>query len=265
MRESAGVIKARTRSYAAAVRDVKALVAAIGNEARNPIRRRVLAMGASAVPALVATLDHSDPFARWEAVNLLGEMADSGTAKRVLDFALREDEVHARWRSFWAVTRFDPKQTVPSLLRNLQGMNTKKRWRAALILSMLGRMEAGPELVRGLKSSDEWQQWEALGGIKSLALAKVEKRVGAFLDAKRARALRQEAVLTLGAIGTDAAIRIVIRALSDSEPEVRWRASLALSGSGRPEVLRALRRQLRRERDPGVRGQLEKDISAWRT
>ena len=69
-------------------------------------------------------------------------------------FALNEDEVHARWRSFWAVSRFAPRTTVPLLAKALRARNRTHRWRAALMLSMLDRPEAGPVLVAGLRSPD---------------------------------------------------------------------------------------------------------------
>src|SRR5690242_7061897 len=100
---------------------VQALTAARGHDARTPIRDRLRALGAQSIPALLDALRHDDSFTRWEAVSLLGELAIPETAECVVAFALGEDEVHARWRSFWAASRFDPARTLPVLLDALHG------------------------------------------------------------------------------------------------------------------------------------------------
>jgi HEAT repeat protein len=240
---------------------MRALTQAGGHEARAPLRDRLRALGPAAVPALVEALAHDDPFARWEAVNLLGELAAPATAETVVEFALCEEEVHARWRSFWAVTRFDPAVTTPLLLAALRGRDATRRWRAALILSMLGRDDAGRVLRRGLHARDEWTQWEALSAVRALGLAGAEQEVAPFLEPERDRSLRQEAVLALGAIGSDDAVALLVGVLDDPEPEVRWRASMALARGGPRAPLDALRGQLARERDAGVARQLREDVA----
>lgn len=183
------------------------------------------------------------------------------TLERVVEFALTEDEVHARWRSFWAVTRFPSTRTVPLLLDALESEHAPRRWRAALILSMLRRDEAGSELLSGLESPERWIQWEALSALKSLRLQGAERQIAAFLHPEKPRELRQEAVLALGAIGSTAGRRYVEAALGDSEPEVRWRASMSLARSGDPHWIPRLKEQLEREEDPAVREQITIDIA----
>jgi HEAT repeat protein len=227
---------------------------------RAAYRRDLEALGGKRVDVLVEGLESSDDLVRWECVNMLGELADPATAATVLDFALAEDEVHARWRAFWAVTRFEPQAIVPRLRRALRSKRWPRRWRAALILSMLGREEAADTVLEGLASDDEWTQWEALGAVRSLRLSGAEEPVSRFLGAQHARPLRQEAVLALGAIPSDNALDLLRRALRDAEPEVRWRASLALARHGGPKALAALHRQLAREADEKVARQIESDI-----
>src|SRR5262249_12334921 len=159
------------------------------------------------------------------AVSLLGELAVPVTARAVVAFALREDEVHARWRAFWAVTRFERKRTRPALLRALRGKNPTRRWRAGLILSMQGDSASAPEVRCGLDSSDPWIQWEALGAVRSLRLQGVEEAVGRFLDPGKEPSLRQEATLALGAICSKKALELLRAALADPDAEIRWRAS----------------------------------------
>jgi HEAT repeat protein len=247
----------------ARVRDLIAtLTAATPYRTRARIRARLEALGPKAAPYLLAHLDHPDCLTRWEVVNLLGEFTSPRTLPRLVAFALSEEEVHARWRSFWAVSCFERRASVPLLIAALEGPDQTRRWRAALMLSMLDRREAGPVLLQGLRSRDPWIQWEALNAIRGLRLPGAEAPVSRFLGASRLRDHRQEAVLALGAIGSSQALAAVRTALDDADPDVRWRASLALAGSGDGRWCDALRRQLARETDPEVTRQLREDIAS---
>jgi len=232
---------------------VDALTDAQGHDARKPIRELLGRIAARQPNALADHLTHANCFTRWEVVNVLGELAAPSTLERTVAFALSEDEVHARWRSFWAVSRFDRARTVPLLLEALNGRDPTRRWRAALMLSMLNRVEAGPVLVEGLDHSERWIQWEALSAIKSLGVAGAESRVAAFLAEDQAIELRQEATLALGGIGTEDAKNHLFRALDDPSSQVRWRAVMALARYGGPEVERQLQMQSTCDSDPFVR------------
>ncbi len=253
--------ESRSRRTGKLDRLILRLTAASGHDARKPLRQAIEALGPTIAPALARHLDHPDCFTRWEVVSLLGQFARPETLETVVEFALGEDEVHARWRSFWAVSRFDRNRTVPLLLKALKSRNRTRRWRAALMLSMLRRAEAVPVLLKGLDSDDDWIRWEALSALKSLAPAGVEERIEAFLKRNTPIALRQEAALALGALGSKRACKALKRALRDPEPQVRWRASMGLARGRDPAWLPALRRALKKETDDTVVLQLRQDIA----
>ena len=236
------------------------LTDASGHDARKPLRLAIEQLGAGIAPALTAHLEHPNCFTRWEVVSLLGQIADPYTLESVVEFALGEDEVHARWRSFWAVSRFDRDRTVPILLNALQSRIQTRRWRAALMLSMMRRPEAVPVLLKGLDNDDDWIQWEALSALKALAPPDIEKRITGFLGTGQPLALRQEAILTLAAIGSKKACAALKRALRDREPQVRWRASMGLARTRDPVWLPALRTALATEKSDTVILQLKQDI-----
>lgn len=239
---------------------VDSLTGASGHEARIPIRDALRELGCGHAGALVPHLDHPDCFTRWELVSLLGELAEDETAADVVAFALGEDEVHARWRSFWAVSRFSAETTLPLLRKALKSRGDKRRWRAALILSMLGEREATDAIRKGLAYPDEWRQWEALSALKSLGAEGVEDDIRSFLQPDRSRSLRQEAVLALGAIGSVKARRMLRKSLNDTDPQVRWRASMSLSRVGNPVDRASLEKRLTVENDGDVKEQLVSDI-----
>ena len=235
------------------------LIAAEGNDIRAPLRDSIAQVGTEAAPTLVAWLSDPDDLTRWEAINLLGVIAPPDAAESVLEFALGEEEKHARWRAFWAVTRFDTGVTVPLLRRALRSRKKGRSWRAAMILSMMGMGDAGPFLLDGLNHPDPWNQWEALCGIKALGLKGAEQTVGRYLDRDYASHLRYEATLALGCIGSPQSTQLLKAALRDQDPGVRWRAAMSLGRLG-PSALPTLRRRRRKERDPEVLRQIESEI-----
>lgn len=237
------------------------LTAAAGNDARRPIRNAVKKACAEGSEELADHLEHEDCFTRWEIVNLLGELRDPRVAERVVQFALGEDEVHARWRSFWAVTRFDRTTVVPMLIDALRARKEPESWRAALMLSMMRHREATPALIVGLDSDDSWIQWEALSALKSLRSPDAVDAILPFMTIGQPRSLRQEATLALGAIGGTVARKALERVLSDTDPEIRWRASSGLARIGDARSIPALRSQLLTETHDATVRQLRTDLS----
>jgi len=98
---------------------MNSLEKAKGHDARSKLRKKIYALGPKAAPLLIPYLKSEDDFLRWELVSFLGDFAEPTTMKALINFAINEDEVHARWRSFWAVTRFDKVKSRSILLRQL--------------------------------------------------------------------------------------------------------------------------------------------------
>ena len=114
---------------------IRRLCDAATHSTRSLIRREILALGVESVPALIDALSSPIAMSRWESVNLLGAIRAPRSAKPVVEFALAEDEVHARWRAFWAVSRFERQPVLRWLRTALRSRRQPRRWRAALMLS----------------------------------------------------------------------------------------------------------------------------------
>ena len=118
-------------------------------------------LGSKSVPALIRATKDKDDFTRWEAVNMLGQLKYPRSMKAVLGVVLRDNDVHARWRAIWALSRFEPDQVKPLLIKALKNQSKKIKWNAAVALSIFGDNKARSYLLKGLKSEDNWQRWEA--------------------------------------------------------------------------------------------------------
>jgi HEAT repeat protein len=232
-----------------------------GHNERTKHRERIYSLGAQTAPFLIRFLKDENDFLRWDVISFLGEFAHPDTLEDAVNFALSEKEVHARWRSFWAVTRYDKTKVTTLLLQALKSNKKDKRWNAALILNMLNRKEALPEILEGLKSESNWVIWEALSALKSYGMEGTEDAVGKFISEEYPRDLRQEAALALGKIGTLKAVNFLAKALNDSSHHVRWRASFSLGLTHHPyDALLILKNRLKTEHHQEVQEQLKKDI-----
>ncbi len=242
-----------------AARLFRQLTDVAGHRPRAPLRQKLLDLGEAAVPVLAQGLADNDPYVRFEAINLLGELAIPKTLPLILGFALDEYETRARWRAFWAVTRLPEEMTLPKLREALAGREWQVRWHAALMLSMLGWSDAIPVIAEGLSAGDEVTRWEALGAARTLSASELAERVTGFLDLTQPVYVRQEATMALGRMDGAAAFAGLARALADPVAGVRWRAALALGAFG-PTAVALLERQLARESNRQVARRIEKTL-----
>ncbi len=234
------------------------------HEERSSVREQVYELGSACAPGLIPHLNDKDDFVRWDVVSFLGEFAHADTLDAVVQFAISEREVHARWRSFWAVTRFDREKVTNKLLHALKSRNNSKRWNAALMLNMINHKAALPEIRKGLKADSEWIVWEALSALKAYGLPGTEEDIKPFIKKTNPRDIRQEAVLALGRIGTPKALTILKRAFKDPSHHVRWRVAFSMSMISHPDVLKTLEKQISIEQHQEVIRQLQEDISTIR-
>jgi len=90
-------------------------------ESRQDARKQLVALGADAVPALLASARHSDSHVRWEIVNLLGLIGDARGLGALKESATRDENPHVRWRSLWALSRVAKKTEILAALKTALG------------------------------------------------------------------------------------------------------------------------------------------------
>lgn len=220
-------------------------------------------LGEGAVPALIEATRAEASLVRWEAVNALGYIGSPKAIPAVLERVLIDTDVHARWRSIWALGCIDDGSAKSRLPKHLTDNNPQRRWNAAIALSVISdkanSKEAIPILHQGLKSSDSWTRWEAANALgRTYNEQTVDLLVSAYEDSNTST--RQEIVLSLGRIGTPKVIPTLIKALDDEEREVRWRAAMALGWVGDKSAVVALQSHLESETDELVREHIEESL-----
>jgi len=228
---------------------------------RKEAREGLLTLGAAAVPSLIEATESSNASLRWEAVNLLGMIADPRGIDAVLSVAMTDSDVHARWRANWAITRLDDGTVVPRLISGLDNEDPTVAWNAAVTLSMFGQVEAVPMLHQGLESKG-WSQWEAVNALGRVWDDETTSKLILVLQ-EGGEGVRKEAALSLGRIGGEIALHALLAALqSDPSFEIRWRAAMMIGHIGDQEIAALLMKIRAKEAHPFVIEQIDEAIEA---
>ncbi|MCU0630179.1 MAG: HEAT repeat domain-containing protein [Methanoregulaceae archaeon] len=198
------------------------------------------------IHGLINALMYKDLDIQWKAAEALGEMGQEGTNHLLI--ALQSRNKHVRLGVTEALGEIKSREAVEPLMQALHDPDNEVRWEAALALGEIGDGRAIPSLVERLKDSDrfvrygaavaldkfhwqpdsdtlhaylhlgkqEWKEMVAIGG------AAVEPLSVALTD--HDSEIREKAIRALGAIGSEKAIPVIYRSLSDASDNVRWNA-----------------------------------------
>jgi HEAT repeat protein len=219
--------------------------------------------------ALLAALEDPEWKVRWDAVNALGNSKDRRATAALVKRALRDDNPHPRWRSLWALSAVDPggRDAIPLLRDGLENPDAVVVRNAAVALAFFAQPEAKPELLKALKDPDVFRRWEAVFSLKTIGDEHVVRALIPLLNEsiEPAVRVRQETALTLGRIGKAEVVPALLGSLrEDQSPQVRWRAAMALSKIGDPQLADTLERVLDNEQDPQVRKSVEDAVRTLR-
>ncbi len=183
---------------------------------------------------------------QWRAAEALGEMGTDGMEHLLA--SLQSRNKHVRLGVMEALGEIKAREAVQPLMNAIHDPDNEVRWEAALALGEIGDDRAIPSLVEGLKDPDrfvrygaavaldkfQWrpdndtlhaylhlgkQEWKEMVAIGEAA---IEPLTVAMTD--RDSEIREKAVRALGAIGSEKAIPVIYRSLSDGNDNVRWNA-----------------------------------------
>ncbi len=186
-----------------------------------------------AVPDILPLLHYRNPLCRKSAAQALGQLKDPA-AIPALSEAVVDEEAAVRLAAVEALAAYRRPALLSSLLPALRDPDARVRACGAAAIGACGNAQAVSPLLRALHDEDACAREaaaEALGKYAPLA-----RKSLLVLLADRSASLRAAAAQALGAGGcTEAAPRLV-QLLSDSDPEVRYAATTALSRLGKAGV-----------------------------
>jgi len=245
---------------------VDALAAQLANPGtREKASAELLGLGPPAATALLTHAANADPTVRHEVVGLLGSLGDPAVVPTLIEGVLRERVPYVRWQWLRALHRFPATPAVFDGLRaGLLSESDETRWSAAFSLSTFDRADGLSILHTGVADARPERRLEALdalGRVHDEYSLQVLENVLSWGNVRE----RGVVVLTLGQIGGEGGSELLIRALADPEPAVRWRACLALELTRDRRAVQALEDLKARESDDRVRRFAERALDRIQT
>lgn len=197
---------------------------------------QIRAMGAEAVPVLIAALSHISSATRTASVRLLGELGDTRAVEPVCGVLATAESKNLRQAAASAAGKIGDSKAIPPLCQALLADKESPVREAAA--EALGEIASGAEAVESLcqalltdsQSSVRDAAAEALGKIGDAAAVEPLCQV---LVTDKGRQVRIEAVRALGKIGDSSASSSLAKALVfDGDNVVRASAAEALDALG---------------------------------
>ncbi len=206
------------------------------------------------VPVLIETL--KNPYevesVRYLAAEALGEMRADEACGHLLE-ALQDQNVAVRYSAASALSYMAGDEVVGGLVKALRDENEFVRSQVAFALGKIGDPKALEALFEAIGDGHEVVRFsvaEALGRFPGQpVLQEIEKRL-----ASADRDMRLALIEVLGKVKDDQAIALLRQALRDPDPDLSFKASLALMEHGSLEVIDELIEASRR---------LDQELMAW--
>ncbi|OGL41827.1 MAG: hypothetical protein A2161_18665 [Candidatus Schekmanbacteria bacterium RBG_13_48_7] len=244
--------------------DVASLVQQLtkSRELRTEARKKLISLGKAATAGLISYKESSEFTIRWEIANILGSTKDPAGLDTLINFVLRDENPHVRWRSIWALSQHDDPSIGERFRSYFNDGNKTIRWNAAVGGSMFSVKETLPILKEGLSSPDDFTAWEAVNALSRIFDQESVKLLIPILEGSVER-VRRESVLSLGKMKYPEARDLLIKYLSDKDPGVRWRSAMSLANYSDPSVRKALENQLKVEKDTETISQIQKSLQKY--
>lgn len=221
-------------------------------------QRAIRAIGAPAIPALIAAVKDQTP-AAYHAVTLLGETNDARVVQPLVEAIGKGSQFPLEQ----ALTRMTAPGVGDAIAARLRDPDPGVRTVVVTILVGRHDVRALPAIDDILKGDDQYRRWEAVGMIANLRPPDVRERLRVLLD-DRDTTVRSEAASRLGDVGDSRDVPALIAALADASPRVRWGAARALGLLKDARALAPLQTARGAEPDEGNRQTMAASIAAIR-
>ncbi|MGV9365634.1 nSTAND1 domain-containing NTPase [Amycolatopsis sp. NPDC003731] len=222
---------------------------------RQAIMDRLAAIGAPTVPGLLHAIRSHDAVVRISAAATLARLGEAAVPGLVTAAGARDPEV--RLAALGALRQIDCSGVVPALAKGLRDGDERVRSLATGALAAMSGEDAAAALAQATTDADLDVRWRAVGALgafgalaidplllslhdedlrvrtDALAALEVIGRTNPYplLDALRhpeagIRAAASEVLAEIGPAATEG----LVHALDDEDPDVRWRAAVAIRG-----------------------------------
>ncbi len=160
--------------------------------------------GVDALPGLMDALENADPNVAHNAAIALAYFGQPEARPRILR-TLGDPLEFRRWEAVFSLRRLGNKETVPALLRLLNGgtePSARVRGEAVLVLSRIGDETIVPTLVETLRADVSHEvRWRAALALKSLADVCVTGPLREALSSETDAKVREQIGVALAAVG----------------------------------------------------------------
>lgn len=201
------------------------------------------------IPGLIRLLSTRDSDIVSEAIRALGVIGTEATP--LLLVALRNPHRDIRLAALSALSAIRDPVSVPALVAMLSDRSSEVRWQASIVLGQIGERSVAGPLARALRDRDKYVRYGAALSLAAYEYHPADNEEHAWLFAARQEweripalgsaslpvlsalasdpdsDVRIMAVKTLGKTRDPGAGPALLRALADSDRQVRWEAALA--------------------------------------
>ncbi|MCG7855063.1 MAG: HEAT repeat domain-containing protein, partial [Methanoregulaceae archaeon] len=181
------------------------------------------------IPGLIRALRNRDPAVQYDAVEALGELADPAATDALISALTGDQYSGIRWKAAEALAKIG-EPAVPSLIAALDHPDEGVRWKAAITLGEIGDQRGIIPLIGLLSDKDRFVRSRAayaLGLIGSPAIPALSEMLE-----EAPYEVRRNTVTALGKMNDPAAIRVLLRALTNSSEDVRQDIITSLATQG---------------------------------
>lgn len=204
-------------------RDIRGLISLL-SDPDYMIRKRAAdslgRIGTRAISALNYRAGHGEVMDRLGVVEALARIRDPKSIPVLTKILLKDPSNEMRWIAAIALGEVGDPNPIPVLLAALKDHDKYVRYGAVLALEKLGwQPENSSDRLKRLVA---FQEWSAIPGIGEVPVETLMK----YFDDPDPK-IRASIVTLLGILGDPRAEQICERAMSDPNPDVRWKASLA--------------------------------------
>jgi len=186
---------------------------------------------AAAVEVLLARVDDAVPEVRREAVIALGHLRGGGPpVSRLIDVLEDRHDESLAILAARALGEIDDKQAVAPLAKVVADPTRSRELReeAAVALGRLKDKAAFAALVTALEDPADRLRWAAVDSLGRLEIPEAVPFLARVVVEDTNAQVREAAVVGLGRVGSDGAVKALLKALRDLEGRVAEQAQVAL-------------------------------------